>query len=201
MVHQVIGKVSVQRRHDFALGGLPGKARARSLARPRSNFRVLAALGEQRQVDGDADRDQIAEIGLTAAIGRTDGIIRPLVGTGEARLGIGSQGLGIKRAQAWQLRDRCLQTGRIDGQLRRVACNLRIGIAREARKRCARLGGFGDKIGAAVAKVLADPAVQERFTRLGVETSTLPQPEFQRLLAADWEKAGVLVKSSGAKVD
>lgn len=58
-----------------------------------------------------------------------------------------------------------------------------------------------DKIGAAVAKVLADPAVQERFTRLGVETSTLPQPEFQRLLAADWDRAGVLVKSSGAKVD
>ncbi|HMN81532.1 MAG TPA: tripartite tricarboxylate transporter substrate binding protein [Burkholderiaceae bacterium] len=58
-----------------------------------------------------------------------------------------------------------------------------------------------DKINAAVAKVLADPAVQERFTRLGVETSTLPQPEFQRLLAADWDKAGVLVKSSGAKVD
>ncbi len=58
-----------------------------------------------------------------------------------------------------------------------------------------------EKISAAVIKVLSDPVVQDRFTRMGVESSTLPLGDFQRLLAADWDKAGAIVKASGAKVD
>lgn len=58
-----------------------------------------------------------------------------------------------------------------------------------------------DRLNAAINKVLADPAVQERLARLGVEAGTLGVDEFQKLLRADWDAAGVLVKASGARIE
>jgi tripartite-type tricarboxylate transporter receptor subunit TctC len=58
-----------------------------------------------------------------------------------------------------------------------------------------------DKLNAALNKVLADPAVQERLTRLGVETGSMGVDAFQQLLRADYEAAGVLVKASGARIE
>jgi len=58
-----------------------------------------------------------------------------------------------------------------------------------------------DRINAAVIKVMADPAVQERFVRLGVEAATSSSDDFQKLLRADWEQAGAIVKASGARIE
>ncbi|SEB21697.1 Tripartite-type tricarboxylate transporter, receptor component TctC [Variovorax sp. YR216] len=58
-----------------------------------------------------------------------------------------------------------------------------------------------EKLNAATNKVLADPAIQERFKRLGVEPRHQSPEEFQKLLRADWDAMGVVVKASGAKVD
>jgi tripartite-type tricarboxylate transporter receptor subunit TctC len=58
-----------------------------------------------------------------------------------------------------------------------------------------------EKLNAAINKVLAEPAVQERLTRLGVEPGTMSSAEFQKLLRADYESAGVLVKASGARIE
>jgi tripartite-type tricarboxylate transporter receptor subunit TctC len=58
-----------------------------------------------------------------------------------------------------------------------------------------------DRINAAMQKVLADPAVQERLSRLGVESGPMSADEFQKLLRADWDSAGVLVKASGARIE
>jgi tripartite-type tricarboxylate transporter receptor subunit TctC len=59
-----------------------------------------------------------------------------------------------------------------------------------------------DRLNAAMQKVLADPAVQERLTRLGVETAgAMSVDAFQGLLKADWDAAGVLVKASGARIE
>jgi tripartite-type tricarboxylate transporter receptor subunit TctC len=58
-----------------------------------------------------------------------------------------------------------------------------------------------ERINNAVQKALADPAVIERFKNLGVETATASPDEFQQILRADWETAGQIVKSSGAKVE
>jgi tripartite-type tricarboxylate transporter receptor subunit TctC len=58
-----------------------------------------------------------------------------------------------------------------------------------------------DKLNAAINKVLADPAVQERLARLGVEAGTMPVDGFQQLLKADYDAAGVLVKASGARIE
>ncbi len=58
-----------------------------------------------------------------------------------------------------------------------------------------------DRINAAVIKVMADPVVQERFVRLGIEAGTLPADDFQKLLRTDNEQAGVLVKASGARIE
>ena len=59
-----------------------------------------------------------------------------------------------------------------------------------------------DRLNAAINKALADPAVQERLSRLGVETGTAMAPdEFQKLLRADWDAAGALVKASGARIE
>jgi len=58
-----------------------------------------------------------------------------------------------------------------------------------------------EKLNAAVNKVLADPVIQERFARLGVEPRTQTAAEFQQLLRSDWDAMGVVVKASGAKVD
>jgi hypothetical protein len=44
--------------------------------------------------------------------------------------------------------------------------------------------------------------VQERLTRLGVETGPImSSDDFQKLLRADYEAAGVLVKASGARIE
>jgi tripartite-type tricarboxylate transporter receptor subunit TctC len=59
-----------------------------------------------------------------------------------------------------------------------------------------------EKLNAALNKVLALPEVQERLTRLGVETGPAMGPdEFQKLLRADYEQAGALVKASGARIE
>lgn len=58
-----------------------------------------------------------------------------------------------------------------------------------------------ERLNAAVQKVLADPAVQQRFANLGVETAPMTVDEFQKLLRADWETAGAIVRASGAKLE
>lgn len=58
-----------------------------------------------------------------------------------------------------------------------------------------------EKLNAAMNKVLADPAVQDRLAHLGVETGTMSADAFQKLLRADYETAGVLVKASGARIE
>ncbi|WP_280814406.1 tripartite tricarboxylate transporter substrate-binding protein [Variovorax sp. TBS-050B] len=58
-----------------------------------------------------------------------------------------------------------------------------------------------ERLNAAANKVLAEPAIQERFRRLGVEPRTQTADEFQKLLRADWEAMGAVVKASGAKID
>jgi tripartite-type tricarboxylate transporter receptor subunit TctC len=58
-----------------------------------------------------------------------------------------------------------------------------------------------ERLNAAMQKVLADPAVQLRFNNLGVETASMSSDDFQKLLRADWDTAGAIVKASGAKVE
>jgi tripartite-type tricarboxylate transporter receptor subunit TctC len=58
-----------------------------------------------------------------------------------------------------------------------------------------------ERINSAVQKVLADPAVQERFSRLGIEVSTAASDEFQKVLRADSDNAAQIVKVSGARID
>jgi tripartite-type tricarboxylate transporter receptor subunit TctC len=59
------------------------------------------------------------------------------------------------------------------------------------------------RLNAAMQKVLADPVVQERLARLGVEQTANPlsSDEFQKILRADWETAGQIVKASGARLE
>jgi len=58
-----------------------------------------------------------------------------------------------------------------------------------------------ERLNLAVQKAMSDPAVIERFIRIGVETSAVSPDEFQQILKADWTNAGVIVKASGAKLD
>ena len=58
-----------------------------------------------------------------------------------------------------------------------------------------------ERLNAAINKVLAAPEIQERLLRLGVEPATASPDEFARLLRADYDNAGVLVKASGAKIE
>ncbi|MFC5496049.1 tripartite tricarboxylate transporter substrate binding protein [Caenimonas terrae] len=58
-----------------------------------------------------------------------------------------------------------------------------------------------ERLNAAMQKVMADPAVQQRFANLGVEPGAMSPGEFQKLLRADWDAAGVIVRESGAKVE
>jgi tripartite-type tricarboxylate transporter receptor subunit TctC len=58
-----------------------------------------------------------------------------------------------------------------------------------------------ERINAAMQKVLADPAVQQRFANLGVEPAPMSSEDFQKLLRADYETAGAIVKASGAKIE
>ena len=58
-----------------------------------------------------------------------------------------------------------------------------------------------DRINAAMQKVMADPAIQERFSRLGVELAVMSTDQFQALLKADWDSSAVIVKAAGARID
>jgi tripartite-type tricarboxylate transporter receptor subunit TctC len=58
-----------------------------------------------------------------------------------------------------------------------------------------------ERLNSAVQKALAEPAVLERFVRLGIEISTASPDEFQRILRADWDSAGQIVKMSGARIE
>ncbi|MDA8456495.1 tripartite tricarboxylate transporter substrate-binding protein [Acidovorax sp. GBBC 3334] len=58
-----------------------------------------------------------------------------------------------------------------------------------------------ERINAAVRKVLADPAVQERLARVGVEAGTLPVAEFQQLLKDDAVAAGRIVKAADVRIE
>ncbi|WP_287915258.1 tripartite tricarboxylate transporter substrate binding protein, partial [Comamonas sp.] len=58
-----------------------------------------------------------------------------------------------------------------------------------------------ERINAAVRKVLAEPAVQERLARVGVEAGTLPAAQFQQLLRDDWVAAGQIVQAAGGRID
>lgn len=58
-----------------------------------------------------------------------------------------------------------------------------------------------DKLHAAVGNALADPAVQDRLLRLGMEPGTMTVDELNRMLKADYEAAGALVKSTGARIE
>ena len=58
-----------------------------------------------------------------------------------------------------------------------------------------------EKLHAAIAKVIAEPAMQERLTRLGIEPRSSSAADFQKLLRADWDTMGAVVKASGAKID
>jgi len=58
-----------------------------------------------------------------------------------------------------------------------------------------------EKINRAMIKVLADPVVQERLIKLGLEVQTASPEEFQQILSLDWQNAAVIVKSSGAKLE
>lgn len=58
-----------------------------------------------------------------------------------------------------------------------------------------------ERLHAAMSRVLADPVVQERLARLGMEQSAMSVDELNKMLKADFEAAGALVKSSGARVE
>jgi tripartite-type tricarboxylate transporter receptor subunit TctC len=58
-----------------------------------------------------------------------------------------------------------------------------------------------EKLHAAIARVIAEPAMQERLTRLGIEPRSSSTADFQKLLRADWDTMGAVVKASGAKID
>ncbi len=58
-----------------------------------------------------------------------------------------------------------------------------------------------ERINAAVRKVLADPVVQERLARVGVEAGALPVAEFQQLLREDAEAAGRTVRAAGVRIE
>ncbi len=58
-----------------------------------------------------------------------------------------------------------------------------------------------ERLNSAVQKVLADPVVQERFARIGIESSTVSPDEFQKILRADWDNSAQIVKASGARIE
>lgn len=58
-----------------------------------------------------------------------------------------------------------------------------------------------DKFHVALNKVLAEPVVQERLARLGMEPGVMSVDELNRMLKADYETAGALVKSTGARIE
>jgi tripartite-type tricarboxylate transporter receptor subunit TctC len=57
------------------------------------------------------------------------------------------------------------------------------------------------RLNAAANKVLSDPVIVDRLSRLGGDPRILSVEEFQKLLRADWITMGTLVKVSGATID
>src|SRR3546814_9329927 len=91
MMHAMVGEIGIERRRDVALRGLAVEARTRRFAGSRRDFRVLPLLREEGQVDGDAERDEVAIIGLATSIGRIDAPVGALVGARKTRFGVGRQ--------------------------------------------------------------------------------------------------------------
>lgn len=58
-----------------------------------------------------------------------------------------------------------------------------------------------ERLNKAVNQVLADPAVQERLARVGVEAATDTAQGFQQLLRNDWTQAGEIVQAAGGRID
>lgn len=58
-----------------------------------------------------------------------------------------------------------------------------------------------ERINKAMTKVLADPQVQERLARVGVEAGSLPAQDFQKLLNADWIASEQIVKAADIRVE
>lgn len=58
-----------------------------------------------------------------------------------------------------------------------------------------------NRVNAAMAKVLKDPAVLERLDKQGIEPQAMSNADFAKLLAVDYERMAKVVKASGAKVD
>ena len=57
------------------------------------------------------------------------------------------------------------------------------------------------RINAAMAKLLKDPVILERLDKQGIEPRALSNPDFGKLLAADYVRMAAVVKASGAKID
>jgi tripartite-type tricarboxylate transporter receptor subunit TctC len=57
------------------------------------------------------------------------------------------------------------------------------------------------RVNAAVARLLKDPVILERLDKQGIEPKAMPNAEFARLLASDYERMAKVVKISGAKVE
>jgi len=58
-----------------------------------------------------------------------------------------------------------------------------------------------ERINKAMTKVLADPQVQERLARVGVEAGSLPAQDFQKLLNADWIASEQIVKAADIRIE
>jgi tripartite-type tricarboxylate transporter receptor subunit TctC len=58
-----------------------------------------------------------------------------------------------------------------------------------------------EAINAAMAKVLRDPVVVERYTRQGLELNPMTAEAFGALLRADFEAMGKVVKAAGARIE
>lgn len=58
-----------------------------------------------------------------------------------------------------------------------------------------------ERINNAMVKVLAQPAVQERLARVGIEAGSLPSADFQKLLNADWAASEQIVKSANIRIE
>jgi tripartite-type tricarboxylate transporter receptor subunit TctC len=57
------------------------------------------------------------------------------------------------------------------------------------------------RVNAAIAKLLKDPAILERLDKQGIEPAAMTSSDFGRLLAIDYERMAKVVKTSGAKVE
>lgn len=58
-----------------------------------------------------------------------------------------------------------------------------------------------ERINAAVGKALADPVVQERLARVGVESGTMAPTAFQKLLKDDWAYSAKVVKAADVRIE